>query len=163
MATMTVTKFNTPEGAEQMLSTIQQLDKQRLITLLDGAMVTWPEGKRKPKIRQLHNMTSAGALSGAFWGMLFGMIFLVPLFGLAIGAAMGAVSGSFRDFGIDDEFVKKLRDEVKEGTSALFLLTQDAVQDRVVSELKQFDFEILSTNLSHDEEARLRAAFAEEE
>ena len=44
-------------------------------------------GQKKPKTRQLHNLTGAGALGGAFWGMLFGLIFFVPLLGAAIGAA----------------------------------------------------------------------------
>jgi hypothetical protein len=44
-----------------------------------------------------------------FWGMLFGLIFLTPLFGLAVGAAIGALGGAFRDYGIDDDFIKRVR------------------------------------------------------
>jgi len=51
---------------------------------------------------------------------------------------------------------------VTEGTSALFLMTSDAVEDRVVEAMKQSKFEIIATNLSKEEEEKLRAAFAEE-
>jgi hypothetical protein len=35
------------------------------------------EGNTKPKPRQLHSTTGAGALSGRFWGMLLGLIFIL--------------------------------------------------------------------------------------
>jgi uncharacterized membrane protein len=135
----------------------------QLVTLHDAAIVTWPEGKKKPKTRQLHSLAGAGAMGGAFWGMLFGLIFFIPLFGMAVGAAMGALAGSMADVGIDDEFIKTIREKVTEGTSALFLMTSDAVMDKVTDEMKKFDFEIIATNLSHEQEAKLKAVFAEEE
>jgi uncharacterized membrane protein len=162
MATISVLKFATADGAQQGLDTVQDLQKQHVITLHDAAIVTWPEGKKKPKTKQLANLAGIGALDGAFWGMLFGLIFFVPLFGMAVGAAMGALSGKFADYGIDDDFIKQVRSEVTEGTSALFLMTSDAVRDRVAEAAKGLDFEIVATNLSKAEEDELRAAFAAE-
>ncbi len=162
MATLSVLKFSTADGAQQMEDTLLSLQKQQLITLQDAAIVTWPQGKKQPKTRQLHSLAGAGAMQGAFWGMLFGLIFFVPFFGLAIGAAMGALSGKFADYGIDDNFIKQMRDKVTEGTSALFLLTSGATVDKVVDAVKGMDFEIISTNLSKEEEDQLRAAFSAE-
>ena len=93
MATLTVLKFPTASGADDMLGTIQSLQKQQLITVQDAAIVTWPMGKKKPKTRQLNSLAGIGALQGAFWGMLFGLLFFIPFLGLAIGAAMGALAG----------------------------------------------------------------------
>ena len=162
MATFTALKFETPDGAEQALSTIQDLTRQQLIKLIDAAVVTWPAGKRKPKTRQLLNVAAIGAFGGAFWGMLFGILFFVPLLGMALGAAMGALSGSLRDVGINDDFIRECRDKITEGTSALFLMTKDAVQDKVVAAMKQHKFEIVTTNLSREQEDALRVAFQEE-
>lgn len=163
MATLTVLKFESAGGAEKMLDTLKALSKQELIKIHDAAIVNWPEGKKKPKTRQLVNLAGAGALSGAFWGMLFGILFLVPLFGMAVGAAMGALSGSFADYGIDDDFIKSVREKVTEGTSALFLLSSGAVMDKIVEGVKDQKFEIIASNLSKEEEDNLRAVFAEEE
>ncbi|MCO5381310.1 MAG: DUF1269 domain-containing protein [Methanosarcina barkeri] len=110
----------------------------------------------------MHDLKGAGALSGAFWGMLFGLIFFVPIIGLAVGAAIGALTGSMTDIGIDDEFIRTIRSKVTEGTSALFLMTSDAVEDRVLEAVKQLNFELIASNLSKAEEEKLRAAFAEE-
>ena len=111
MATMTVWKFPTANGAEMAERTLTDLQRRGLIQLQDAAIVTYPEGAKKPKTRQLANMTGAGALGGAFWGMLFGLIFFIPLLGLAIGAGIGALTGSMTDVGIDDAFIKRMREE----------------------------------------------------
>ena len=163
MATLSVLKFQTPEGAGQALSTVQELQKQSLIRLVDAAIVSWPMGAKKPKTQQLQSMTGAGALGGAFWGMLFGLIFFVPFFGLAVGAAIGALAGKFSDYGIDDKFIEQTRSQVTEGTSALFALTEAGVVDKVVPALKALNPTVISTNLSKEQEDQLKAAFGEEE
>jgi len=123
--------------------------------------VSWQNGAKKPKTRQLRNLAGAGALGGAFWGMLFGLLFLVPLLGAAIGAAAGALAGRFSDYGIDDQFIKRLRDDVTPGTSALFVLTTDAVLDKVEQAFSGQRAELLFTNLSKEQEDALREAFAD--
>jgi len=164
MATITVYKFGTPEGAGKMLDLVKDLTKQQLITLQDAAIVTWPEGKKKPKTEQLTSLTGAGALSGAFWGMLFGLIFFIPFFGMAVGAAMGALAGKFSDYGIDDSFIKSVGEKVTEGTSALFLMTSNAVMDKVKDAVKEkgWNFELIASNLSNEQEEQLRQDFGVE-
>jgi uncharacterized membrane protein len=161
MSTLSVWRFDTPDGAEKAESTLGQLARQQLINVHDAATVSWPQGAKKPKTRQLHNLAGAGALGGAFWGMLFGLLFLVPLLGAAIGAAAGALMGRFSDVGIDDEFIKRTRDSITPGTSALFVLTTDAVLDKVSEAFAGQRAELLFTNLSTEQENTLREAFAE--
>lgn len=161
MATMSVLKFPTPNGAEAALEKLQDLQKQQLITIQDAAIVEWPTGAKKPKTRQLHSMAGVGALGGAFWGLLFGLIFFVPFLGLAIGAGIGALTGSLADVGIDDKFIDQTKSQITEGTSGLFLMTSDAVVDRVVDEMKSTNMELITTNLSKEQEDKLREAFGE--
>jgi uncharacterized membrane protein len=159
MATLSVLKFSDPYGADRVLLALQGLQEQQMITLEDAAVVSWPQGNKKPTTRQLHG--GSGALGGAFWGFLFGLIFFVPFLGAAMGAAMGA--GSMADVGISDDFIKQVREKVTEGTSALFALTSGATApDKIIDELKQYDFEIISTNLPEEQERQLRDAFAHE-
>jgi uncharacterized membrane protein len=161
MATLTALRFPTAQGAETLLTTLETLQKQQLIQVEDGAIVTWPAEAKKPKTKQLHNLTGAGAMGGAFWGMLFGLLFFVPFFGLAIGAAMGALAGHFSHYGIDEDFINSVRSKITPGTSALFLLTSGAVVDRVAAAVKGQQFEIIQTNLSKEQEDQLRADFGE--
>jgi len=163
MAALTVWKFDSADGARSALDVLERLQKEELIQVNDAAVVTWPVGKKKPRTEQLHSMTGAGALGGSFWGLLFGLIFFVPLLGLAVGAAMGALSGSLTDVGIDDDFIRNVREKVSPGTSALFVMTSNAVADKVLEQFRGTRAELVSTNLSNEQEARLREAFAETE
>ena len=162
MATLTVWKFSSAEGADDALDTLAGLVKQELITVIDGGVVSWPADKRKPKTHQVNNLTAQGALGGSFWGFLFGLIFFVPIIGLAIGAGMGALMGSMTDVGIDDDFIRGVQAQITPGTSALFLMSQGAVVDKVRDAFQGTHAELIQTNLSDEQEAKLREAFADD-
>jgi len=160
-SSLVVLKFETPNGADKGLELAQSLQKQQLLQLLDVAVVTWPKGKKKPKTHHAGDLTCVGACDGAFWGFLFGLIFFVPFFGAAVGAAMGAIGGHFADYGIGRDFLEQVRSKVTEGTSALFLLLGQVTTDRVVEAFKAAPkFEVIASNLSNEQEAKLKAAFA---
>ena len=162
MATLTAWKFATPYGADEALTTLEKLQNEALIQAQDSAVVSWESGRHRPKTRE-QSTKKAGTLGGGFWGLLFGLIFFVPTLGKAIGAATGALFGSMADVGISDTFIKSVRERVTPGTSALFLLSSDAVIDRVTAEFADTRAEVISTNLSMEQEQRLREAFAHDE
>jgi uncharacterized membrane protein len=162
MATLTVWKFDSATGADESVTILEQCAKEGLITIHDAATVSWATGKKRPKTNQLTSLTGAGALGGAFWGLLFGLLFFVPFLGLAIGAAAGAIGGSLADVGIDDDFINSVRSKVEPGTSALFLMSSDAVTDKIIDRFGAAKPELLQTNLSQEQEDKLREAFAEE-
>jgi uncharacterized membrane protein len=163
MATLTAWKFDSPYGADDALATLEKLQSEALVQVQDAAIVSWEPGTKKPKTREMHSTKKAGALGGGFWGLLFGLIFFIPILGLAIGAAAGALAGSLADVGISDKFIATVREKVTPGTSALFLLTSNAVVDRVSDEFKGTKPELISTNLSAEQEDKLREAFAHED
>jgi uncharacterized membrane protein len=162
-SSLTVWKFDSADGAERASALLKDLSDKQILSIQDAAIVEWEQGKKKPKTRQLFPTTSAGALSGGFWGLLFGLIFFVPFLGAAIGAGMGALMGHVTDYGIKDDFIKQVRSEVVEGTSALFLMSQSASSERVIEEVQKAGLKptLIDSNLSEDQEARLREAFSE--
>jgi uncharacterized membrane protein len=159
MATLTAWRFDDPDEAEEAIGVLEGLHNQGLIDVLDAAWVTWPPGTRKPKTHRLHHHTAIGAAGGGFFGFLFGLIFFVPILGLALGAATGAAAVKLGDVGIDGDFVERVRDEVTPGTSAMFALTQGAVEDPVVQAFSRFHAELITSNLSPEQEERLRDTF----
>ncbi|MEO1069271.1 MAG: DUF1269 domain-containing protein [Cyanobacteria bacterium J06638_6] len=160
MANLTVWKFNTVDGAENAIAKLTELQKEHLIEIVDAAVVYWKPGKKKPKTRQALDTTAVGALDGAFWGMLFGLLFFVPIFGMAVGALSGALSGHFSDYGINDQFIKDVRGKVTEGTSALFLMSEKATVDKVLDAFAGEQIELIQSNLSSEQEAKLKEHFA---
>jgi uncharacterized membrane protein len=160
MATLTVWKFDTTDGAHSALQELTRLQDQQLIVVRDAAYVYWEPDAKRPKTRELGKLTGAGALGGGFWGLLFGLIFFVPVLGAAIGAGVGALAGSMSRAGIDDDFIKEVRDTVTPGTSALFVMSERAVVDRVAARFKETGATLLTTNLTTEQEELLRETFA---
>ncbi len=160
MADLTVWKFDGSGRARDILDRLRELQEQHLIQVFDAAVVTWPTGKKKPKTEQAVPLVKIGALDGAFWGLLFGLIFLMPLFGAAFGAVAGAVSGRFRNYGINDNFIKEVRERVTEGTSALFLLTGSVTLDKVEEALSGEQATLIRSNLTEAQEAQLQEHFS---
>lgn len=161
MATLTVWKFDSADGASSAIDKLTELQKQELVQILDAAIVTWPQGRQKPKMQQAVNLVGVGALGGMFWGLLFGLIFLIPFWGAAIGAVSGALSGKFSDYGINDEFIKEMQDKIQEGTSALFLMTGQVTLDKVRDAFKDEipHMELVQSNLTAEQEAKLHEDF----
>lgn len=160
MATLTVWKFDTTDGAHNALQELRKLQDQQLISIRDAAYVYWEPDAKRPKTRELGKLTGAGALGGGFWGLLFGLIFFIPVLGAAIGAGVGALAGSLSRAGIDDDFVKDVRASVTPGTSALFVLSEHAVVDRVAEQFKRTGATLITTNLSMEQEKLLRETFS---
>jgi uncharacterized membrane protein len=157
-----VLAFDDMDGAEEMREKLYDLQRRELLTLEDAAVVVRNE-KGRAKVKQAHSLVGSGALGGAFWGMLIGLLFFAPWLGLIAGAASGALAGKLGDIGIDDAFITEVSETVEPGTSALFLLAREANIERIEEELTEFEFTIIETNLSPDDETQLRETFAAEE
>ena len=158
MSDLVVVAFDNETGAFDMRDALVDLQKQRLVTLDDAAVVVRTlDGK--VKVKQAVSLVGAGAMGGAFWGMLIGLLFWMPWLGMAVGAVSGALGGALSDYGVADEFVKEVGSTIKPGHSALFLLIREATPDRLMNELKQFNGKVLQTSLSQEAEAKLKEAF----
>ena len=162
MATFTILKFPTDGGAQGMLGRLQLLQEQHLIQVEDGAILTWPPGARYSRTRLLGELSRVRALGTGFWEMLFGLLLAVPFFGAAAETAISVLVVHFARCGIDEEFLKKAHNQITEGSSALFLLTNEAVLDCIADAIKGSPCELISTNLSYEQEARLREVFEQE-
>jgi uncharacterized membrane protein len=112
----------------------------------------------KYKVSTNHHAVGAGASWGMFWGLLFGLLFFIPVFGMAVGAGLGALMGKVEKSGIDDAFVKQVRDMLQPGTSALFMVVEQVTPDKAVEGLSPFGGTVLKSSLSKDAEKQLQEA-----
>ena len=158
MATLTAFRFDTVDVADNALGVISMLQEQELIAILDAAVVSWPKGKTRPRTRQVVWPTRTQLLDGTFWGMLFGLIFFVPVLDTR-RAETDRLTSALSDVGIDDTFIYQVRSRLTEGTSALFVLSQDAVMDRINDASKGKKPDLIAINLPHNEEMKLRNLF----
>jgi uncharacterized membrane protein len=159
MATLTVVRFDTVDGAANALGVVPTLQEQQLITILDVALVSWPKAKNRPSTRQVVPPTGTQFLDGTFWGMLFGLIFFVPVLDAGCREEMDRLTSALSDVGIDDNFIYQVRSKLTEGTSALFILSRDAVMDKINDASKGKKPDLIAINLRRHEEMKLRNLF----
>jgi uncharacterized membrane protein len=159
MTTFTVWKFDSPGGAEQAVSILKEAENDGLIKLIDHAVVSWPPGAKKPDTHQAHEDTWRGTGWGAFWGVLFGALFMIPLLGAAAGAAIGAWSKATQGVGIGKDELEKIRGEITEGTSALFVVTDHGDLDRVGERFHGLHSKLVDSNLTDGERQMLLETF----
>jgi uncharacterized membrane protein len=157
MTDLIVIAFDDQFKAEEVRTKLRKMQKEYLIDLED-AVVAVKDNAGKVKLHQMYNLTAMGAVSGGFWGSLVGLIFLNPLLGMAVGAGAGAVSGALTDVGIDNNFMKQLAGDFKNGSSLLFVLVRKVTPDKVLAELQGTGGKVIKTSLTHEQEAKLQAA-----
>lgn len=121
-----------------------------------AAIVRDKDGKYK--VTTNHHPVGAGATWGMFWGFFFGLLFFVPVLGMAMGAGLGALFGKLEQAGIDKEFQEQVRDMLRPGTSALFLVLEKATPDKAIAAMSKYGGTVLKTSLSHEAEERLQSA-----
>ena len=167
MSDLVVLDFDGIHTADEVLNKLRSLQKEYLIDLEDACVVE-REKDGKVHIKQAVNLTAVGAtqggMSGALWGALVGFLFLNPLAGMAIGglvgAGAGALSGSLADYGINDDFVRRLGETIPPGSSALFVLVKSVTFDKILPEIEPYKPKVLKTSLSNEAEAKLKAELA---
>lgn len=146
MANLMVWKFNTAKGAEIALDKLVDLQKQELIEVMDAAIVAWESGKRKPVTKQVFKLMGLSALDGEFLGMLFGLPFFIPMYGVATGTLCGGLARYLSDYGFNRAFIKDIREKIKEGTSALFILTGELAFDKVNDAFQGESIELIQSH-----------------
>ncbi|MBR8744102.1 DUF1269 domain-containing protein [Nocardiopsis sp. MG754419] len=154
MAQLIVLGVADRDTAERALDIASELSEQELLRLEDAAYA-YKDDKGRPRIHQTVDLTGYGAAGGALWGTLIGMLFLNPLLGLAVGAGAGALAGRLGDVGIDDDMIRRIGSELRQGRAAVFLLAADATTDRVVDAFRALHPTVIRTNLSRDNEREL--------
>ncbi len=157
MADLVIIAYENEERAEAARRKLLELQREYLIQLGD-AVVAVRQADGNVKLNQLINTTATGAASGGLWGALIGMLFLNPLLGAAVGAGAGALSGRLTDIGIDDRFMKDAAAALTPGQAALCVLVRKVTADKVVPEMAPFGGTVLRTNLSEEQENRLKEA-----
>jgi uncharacterized membrane protein len=159
MATLVAIGYPDQTTADDARETVQGLERELIIQADQVASIS-RDMEGKYHVQTTHGGASAGggAVWGGFWGLLFGLLFLVPFAGFAVGAGLGALFGHLGEKGIDKEFQKQVRDYLKPGTSALFMVIEQVTPDKAIAALEQYGGTVIKTSLSEEDTQRLQEA-----
>jgi uncharacterized membrane protein len=154
--------FDSQFGAEGMLNDFNRMEEEGLIEIEDAVVASRGIGGHI-SVKQTKSVKGKFAKVGSAVGLLAGLLLGGPVLGLAAGAAVGAITGSFKDYGIDDDFIEKVNAWIQPNHSALFLLIKEAKAEEVLAKLKPFKAFVLSTDLPEEGRKRLEKALEKEE
>ena len=162
MTAFTVWKFDDVDGAGRAEEVLKSAAADGLVEIVDHAVVTWPEGADRPETHHKHDDAKRGAAWGALWGLLGGALFMIPVAGAVLGLGIGALAKATAGTGITEDDLARIRTEIVPGTSALFLVTENADLDRLGERFRGMQAQLVRTNLTEAERETLLETFGRE-
>ena len=156
MNQLIVVAFDHFDDARAALKSLRALEREGRVRFEDTALIERdPDGTAHVK-NEVSGTTEKATVIGAVVGSIVG--FLFPLAGAAIGAAAGAVIGTALDNGVSREFVSEVKETLRPGRSALFLIVKDADADATTAALRAFRGDVIQSTLDSEAEDALRQA-----
>ena len=157
MADLIAIGYDDTTTAMQAEEEVQRL-AQDLVIQPNAVAVIIRSQDGKIKTITNHHAVGKGATWGLFWGFLFGLLFFIPFFGMAAGAGIGALIGHVSKAGVDQAFQNQVREMLKPGTSALFMVVEQMTTDKAMDALSKYGGTVLKTSLSKEAEKQLQDA-----
>jgi uncharacterized membrane protein len=156
MNQLIVVAFDHFDDARKALKSLRELERQGRIRFEDTAVVERdPDGTAHVK-NEVSGTTETAAAIGALIGAV--VTFVFPPVGAAIGAVAGAAIGASLDTGVSGRFVDEVKETLRPGRSALFLVVKESDADATMAALRPFSGDIIQTTLSGESEEALREA-----
>jgi uncharacterized membrane protein len=156
MLQLIVIAFDHFDDARSAMEDLRLLERQGQIAFEDTAIVERdPDGTAHVK-NEISGTTETASAIGAVIGGL--VTFAFPLAGIALGAALGALVGRALDRGVSDSFVNEVKETLRPGRSALFLVVKASNADATLAALRQYRGDVIQTNLDTEAEEALRQA-----
>jgi uncharacterized membrane protein len=119
--------FDSPEKATEGLEFVEGLNRQRVIKILNAAILTKDEDGQFSVQDSREITPKKGRILGAITGGLVGLL-AGPggvIVGALAGLATGGAAGKYIDEGFSDKFLQNLEQYLQPGKSALVLLMED--------------------------------------
>jgi uncharacterized membrane protein len=126
--------FDGQQQAGEALRALRQIERRGQLHLTDTAVVSKDADGRVHTKNELDSGVELGIGVVGTLGLLISVAF--PVAGIAGGLAGGAWAGSKIHAGIDREFLARLRNDLRPGTSALLLMVAE-VKPRAIPEIRE--------------------------
>src|ERR1700739_2899444 len=155
MPNLFVIGFDQPHKAEEFCLKLQELQSKYVLDVQE-MVVAIKDEKGKVKLHYKGSPVTANTVFPGFCGSLTALIIM--------NSTTGAAAGPLAALGVTPHFMKELAATLTPDGSALFAVTGVPSPDResILKELSGFGGKIITTSLSHSDEAKLQAALEAE-
>ena len=159
MATVVAIGYADQGVAEEARKSVQELEDELTIEADHVASIARDvEGRYHAHISHSGALASGGVDWGGFWGAVFDLLFSVPFPGLTLSSGTGVLPDCLGEEGSGRAMQDEVRERLKPGTSALFILVERDPPDKAVGSLAGYGGTMIKAALSDAEFDRLREA-----
>jgi uncharacterized membrane protein len=156
MNQLVVVAFDHFDDARAAMRDLRDLERLGRVRFEDTAIVERdPDGTAHVK-NEVSGTTETATAVGALIGGI--VTFVMPVAGMVLGAAIGAAIGAALDRGVSPAFVDEVKETIRPGRSALFLVIRASEADATLAALRQYRGDVIQTTLPTEVEDALRAA-----
>ena len=127
-------RFSGTEGADEAVLKLKQLEAAKVVDVQDVAVIRWPQYAAEPTVRE--HVTEEGS-------------------------KVSSLMHKFTHAGIDSSMIESAKGDMTQGASVLVLLTVEAPVEAVAKAFDEQGVELIRSDLSVQDQDRLRAALAE--
>ncbi len=139
--------FDDEKTAKSLLQSVKGMERRNKLRIADAAIVT-KDDKGKVKVKETGDVsTKGGAARGGIIGVVAGTILGGPIGGLVAGAVLGALTAKAVDFGISDDQIKLVSEEMDNGKTALFLELADGNIGLISSSVRQMGGKVIEVDV----------------
>lgn len=132
MSDIGIITFEKEETASEVLDSLKKLEKEKILTLEDAAVVVKHDDGKIKVTQTLDGTATKGALSGGAIGVLIGTMVGGPIGGMLLGAAAGAFVGKKIDYGISNDKIEAVAEAMHNSSSAIFVKTELTDKNRAI-------------------------------
>ncbi len=145
--TIAIYIFDDEKAAKSLLKSVKQMEQQNKLRIASTALVKKDE-KGKVKVKESGDVsTKGGAARGGIIGVVAGTILGGPIGGLVAGAVLGALTAKAVDFGISDEQIQLISEEMDKGKTALFLELASGDLGVISSSVRQMGGKVIEVDV----------------
>ncbi len=157
MSNLIVITFDDENQAPAVFQSLKKLEHQDLLNLDDAAIIV-KDADGKVHVKNLvESGVKVGAVAGGIFGLLIGGL-LFPIAGLALGIAGGALIGKSFETGVDQKFVKEVKEGLKPCSSGILFIVSNENTGVLVAALEPYNGKLYQTTLDSEVEAELKKA-----
>ncbi len=139
--------FDDEKAAKSMLKSVKGMEQRNKLRIADAAIVTKDE-KGKVKVKETGDVSAkGGAARGGVIGVVAGTILGGPIGGLIAGAVLGALTAKAVDFGISDDQIQLISDEMDRGKTALFLELASGDLGMISASVRQMGGQVIEVDV----------------
>lgn len=180
MEDMIVVTYDNEYKAQETMNVLRSLNDNWIVNLYDAVAVS-RDVNGKLNVLDSYQITSKeGAGWGILWGTLIGGLLFAPFTGgvsaavaagtvaagAVSGATLGAITGAAtasldkEDFGLSEEFVGQVSEQIKPGNSAIFALADNRDPGQVANFFRGTGGTVIRTSLTPEQQARVQQVLA---